>query len=37
MEDEDPSEGAALLQLAVISAATPEKAVGWYRDSGYFT
>ena len=36
MESEDEDEGPSMLQYAVIASATAEKAVGWYKDSGYF-
>jgi hypothetical protein len=36
MESDDEFVAASMLQLAVLSAITPEKAAGWFKDSGYF-
>ena len=35
MESGDASDSISALQYAVISAVTPEKAEGWYKDCGY--
>jgi hypothetical protein len=31
----ESEEAASILQYVVIISATPEKAIGWFRDSGY--
>jgi hypothetical protein len=35
MESANPEDAEGMLQRAVISAVTREKARGWFRDSGY--
>jgi transposase len=36
MCDEDPEVGLLMIEKAVHESITPEKAVGWFRDCGYF-
>jgi hypothetical protein len=36
MESPDSEEGITALTMAVMEAVTPQKANGWYRDSGYY-
>jgi hypothetical protein len=36
MCDEDPEVGLLTIKKAVYESITPEKAIGWFRDCGYF-
>ncbi len=36
MEADNPEEGITMLCLAMSEACTAEKAVGWFRNCGYF-
>jgi hypothetical protein len=36
MEDPDKDEGVTALTMAVMESVTPQKANGWFRDSGYY-
>jgi transposase len=36
MESPDKDEGIAALTMAIMESVTPQKANGWFRDSGYY-
>jgi transposase len=36
MESPDSEDGITALTMAVMESVTPQKANGWYRDSGYY-
>jgi DDE superfamily endonuclease len=36
MESVDKEEGVIALTMAVMESVTPQKAAGWFRDSGYY-